>query len=258
MTGAELEIHQFAILNDNFAVLIHDPATGATASIDAGEAYPIERELEAKGWKLTDILVTHHHADHTAAVAELKEATGCRVVGPRAEAGKIAGIDLAVGEGDTLKLGRHEVAVLETPGHTLGHVAYVIATAGAAFVGDTLFALGCGRIFEGTPQQMHASLLKLAALPGETLVYCGHEYTLSNGRFALTIEPDNPALQQRMVEVEALRKAGKPTLPTTIARELATNPFLRAHVPAIQSHLGMTGAPVWQVFAEIRERKTRS
>lgn len=258
MTGAELEIHQFAILNDNFAVLIHDPATGATASIDAGEAYPIERELEAKGWKLTDILVTHHHADHTAAVAELKEATGCRVVGPRAEAGKIAGIDLAVGEGDTLKLGRHEVAVLETPGHTLGHVAYVIATAGAAFVGDTLFALGCGRIFEGTPQQMHASLLKLAALPGETLVYCGHEYTLSNGRFALTIEPDNPALQQRMVEVEALRKAGKPTSPTTIARELATNPFLRAHAPAIQSRLGMAGAPAWQVFAEIRERKNRS
>lgn len=258
MATADIEIHQFAILNDNFGLLIHDPATGATASIDAGEAYPIERELEAKGWRLTDILVTHHHVDHTAAVAELKEATGCRVVGPRSEADKIAGIDLAVGDGDTFKLGGIEISVLETPGHTLGHIAYVIAKAGAAFVGDTLFSLGCGRIFEGTPQQMHASLLKLAALPGETKIYCGHEYTLSNGRFALAIEPDNPALLKRMAEVEALRKAGKPTLPTSIAQELATNPFLRAHVAGIQDRLGMAGAPAWQVFAEIRERKNRS
>lgn len=255
---AAIEIHQFTILNDNFGVLIHDSATGATASIDAGEAYPIERELEAKGWKLTDILVTHHHADHTDAVAELKDATGCRVVGPRAEAGKVPLLDLAVGEGDRFKLGNIDVRVLETPGHTLGHIAYVIDAAGAAFVGDTLFALGCGRVFEGSPEQMHASLRKLAALPGETRIYCGHEYTLSNGRFALTIEPDNPALQKRMAEVEALRKAGKPTLPTTIARELETNPFLRSHVAAIQQRLGMSGAPDWQVFAEMRERKNRA
>lgn len=253
-----IEIHQFAILNDNYGVLIHDPVTGATASIDAGEAYPIERECEAKGWKLTDILITHHHADHTDGVAELKDATGCRVVGPRPEAQKIPRIDLAVGEGDTFKLGGIDVRVIETPGHTLGHIAYVIDAAGAAFVGDTLFALGCGRVFEGSLEQMHDSLRKLAALPADTRIYCGHEYTLSNGRFALTIEPDNTVLQKRMVEIEALRKAGKPTVPTTIAAELATNPFLRAHVPAIQSRLGMAGAPTWQVFAEIRDRKNRA
>lgn len=253
-----LEIHQFTILNDNFAVLIHDPETGATASIDAAEAYPIERECEAKGWKLTDILVTHHHADHTDGIAELKETFGCRVVAPRKDHGRIPLVDVEVGEGDRVQLGNAELRVIETPGHTLGHIAYHAPEAGAVFVGDTLFSLGCGRMFEGTPEVFHAALLKLAALPGETRVYCGHEYTLSNGRFALTVEPENAALQARMREVEELRKAGRPTLPTTIAAELATNPFMRAHVPAISKRLGMEGAPAWQVFGELRDRKNRA
>lgn len=255
---ADLEIHQFPCLSDNYGVLIHDAEAGVTASIDTPDAAAVRAALKATGWRLTHILNTHHHGDHTGGNLEIKSETGCRIVGPRGEKDKIQGIDDAVGDGDSFMFGSFTVNVLETPGHTRGHISYHFPEANVAFVGDTLFALGCGRIFEGTPQQMHASLSKLAALPGDMLVYCGHEYTLSNGRFALTIEPDNPALQQRMVEVEALRKAGKPTLPTTMARELATNPFLRAHVPAIQRHLGMAGAPVWQVFAEIRERKNRS
>ncbi|MGD9784767.1 MAG: hydroxyacylglutathione hydrolase [Hyphomicrobiaceae bacterium] len=255
---SRLDIHQFPCLSDNFGVLIHDPQSGATASIDAPEVYPIERALDAKGWKLTHILTTHHHADHTQGNEELKEATGCTIVGPKGEAAKIPGIDVAVGDGDHYRFGTLDLRIIATPGHTLGHIAYVCDTAGVAFVGDTLFAMGCGRIFEGTPEQMHASLQKLAALPGETAVYCGHEYTLSNGRFALTIEPDNATLQKRVAEVEVARKAGRATLPTTIAEELATNPFLRAHVPAIQQRLGMSGAPIWQVFAEIRERKNRA
>jgi len=254
----ELQIHQFPCLNDNFGVLIHDPATGATASIDAPEAYPIERALDDKGWKLTHILTTHHHHDHTGANEELKEATGCRIIGPSGEALKIPGLDEAVGERDTLRFGSFEVRVLGTPGHTLGHITYYIPEATVAFAGDTLFALGCGRILEGSPEVMHASLQKLAALPGETRIYCGHEYTQSNARFARTIEPENKTLEKRAAEIDALRAAGKATLPTTIADELATNPFLRAHVPAIQKRLGMEGAPVWQVFAEIRERKNRA
>lgn len=255
---AELDIHQFAILDDNYGVLIHDPATGATASIDAADADDIAAQLALKGWQLTHILVTHHHVDHTGGIKDLKSATGCLIVGPKGEASKIPGLDEAVGDGDLFKFGNLEIEVIATPGHTLGHIAYHIPAARVAFVGDTLFALGCGRVFEGTPQIMHSSLRKLAALPGHTAIYCGHEYTLSNGRFALSIEPDNAALVQRMKEVEALRAAGKPTVPTTIETELATNPFLRAHVPAIQARLGMTGAPPWQVFAEIRERKNKA
>ncbi|MCB1519449.1 MAG: hydroxyacylglutathione hydrolase [Hyphomicrobiaceae bacterium] len=255
---ADLEIHQFPCLADNYGVLIHDPGSGATASIDAPETYPIERALEDKGWTLTHILTTHHHADHTGGNLDLKEATGCTIIGPAGEAAKIPGIDVEVREGDTFRFGGFDVTVIETPGHTLGHIAYVIPQARVAFVGDTLFALGCGRIFEGTPEMMHASLQKLASLPAETAIYCGHEYTQSNARFALTIEPESAALRKRAEEIAALRAAGRPTLPTTIAAELATNPFLRAHVPAIQQHLAMSGAPTWQVFAEIRERKNRA
>ncbi len=254
---ATLDIHLFPCLDDNYGVLIHDPATGMTASIDAPDADHVGAALKEKGWKLTHILSTHHHHDHTGGNAELKAETGCTIIGPKGEAAKIPGLDKAVGEGDIFRFGEFEVKVIETPGHTLGHITYYIPAANVAFAGDTLFALGCGRIFEGTPEMMHASLQKLAALPGDTIIYCGHEYTLSNAKFALTIEPDNPALQQRMEEIEALRASGKPTVPTTIARELATNPFLRAHVPAIQQRLNMEGAPNWQVFAEIRERKNR-
>lgn len=254
---AILDIHLFPCLDDNYGVLIHDPATGVTASIDAPDADDVRAALQQKGWTLTHILTTHHHHDHTGGNAELKAETGCKIIGPRGEAAKIPGLDEAVGEGDTFKLGSVEVKVIETPGHTLGHITYYIPAASVAFAGDTLFALGCGRVFEGTPEMMYASLQKLAALPGDTTVYCGHEYTLSNAKFALTIEPENKALQDRMNEIAALRAEGKPTVPTTIAQELTTNPFLRAHVPAIQQHLNMAGAPQWQVFAEIRERKNR-
>lgn len=252
-----LDIHLFPCLDDNYGVLIHDPDTGATASIDAPDADDVSAALAEKGWTLTHILTTHHHHDHTGGNAQLKAETGCTIIGPKGEAAKVPGIDKAVGEGDRLKLGAIDVEVIDTPGHTLGHITYYIPSESVAFAGDTLFALGCGRIFEGTPEMMFNSLQKLAALPGDTTVYCGHEYTLSNARFALTIEPGNQVLQKRMTEIEALRAANKPTVPTTIAAERATNPFLRAHVPAIQERLAMAGAPTWQVFAEIRERKNR-
>lgn len=252
-----LDIHLFPCLDDNYGVLIHDPDTGATASIDAPDADDVSAALAEKGWTLTHILTTHHHHDHTGGNAQLKAETGCTIIGPKGEAAKVPGIDKAVGEGDRFKLGAIDVEVIDTPGHTLGHITYYIPSESVAFAGDTLFALGCGRVFEGTPEMMFNSLQKLAALPGDTTVYCGHEYTLSNARFALTIEPGNQVLQKRMTEIEALRAANKPTVPTTIAAERATNPFLRAHVPAIQERLAMAGAPTWQVFAEIRERKNR-
>jgi hydroxyacylglutathione hydrolase len=255
---AELEIHQFPCLSDNFGVLIHDAGQGLTASIDAPDADTVAAALKAKGWKLTHIFTTHHHGDHTGGNATLKADTGCTIIGPRNEAGKIPGIDRQVGEGDTFMFGGHEVKVLDTPGHTAGHITYVIASAKAAFVGDTLFAIGCGRVIEGNAEMMWNSLRKLMALPKDTSVYCGHEYTQANARFALTIEPENAALQKRAKEVDALRAAGKATLPTTIGLELETNPFLRPHVAAIQQRLGLVGKPEWQIFGEIRERKNRS
>lgn len=253
----KIEIHQFPCLDDNFGVLVHDADHDLTASIDAPDARAVLAALRDKGWRLTHIWTTHHHGDHTGGNAVLKAETGCTIIGPKAEAAKIPGIDKAVGEGDTFAFGTTQVHVLDTPGHTLGHVAYWLPAIGTAFVGDTLFAMGCGRIFEGTPEMMWASLAKLAALPPATRIYCGHEYTLSNARFAQRIDPDNTALQARLAEVEALRAAGKPTLPTRIDRELETNPFLRAKVESVKAGLGMAGAPDWQVFAEIRERKNK-
>jgi hydroxyacylglutathione hydrolase len=228
-----------------------------TASIDAPDAKTVAAALQAKGWRLTHILTTHHHGDHTAGNAALKSETGCTIIGPRNEAGKVPGIDKAVGEGDTFMFGGHEVKVLDTPGHTAGHITYVIPSAKIAFVGDTLFAIGCGRVIEGNAEMMWSSLRKLMALPKDTAVYCGHEYTQANARFALTIEPENAALQKRAKEVDALRAAGKATLPTDIGLELETNPFLRPHVAAIQQRLGMVGRPEWEIFGEIRERKNR-
>lgn len=253
----ELQIQQFPCLQDNYGVLIHDPATGITAAIDAPETEPVRRALEERGWKLTHILTTHHHGDHTAGNAELKDETGCTIIGPRAEAEKVPGIDKAVGQGDTFMLGSFEVRVLDTPGHTAGHVTYFIPAAKVAFAGDTLFALGCGRVFEGDARTMWTSLQKIAALPGDTRVYCGHEYTASNAKFALGIEPGNAALQARAKEIEALRSAGQPTVPTRIDLELATNPFLRAASSEIRRRLGMESAEDWQVFGEVRERKNR-
>ncbi len=254
---AKLEIHQFMCLKDNFGVLIHDPASGQTASIDVPEAEPVRRALREKGWKLTHILVTHHHADHTQGIEPVKAETGATVIGPRNEAAKIKGLDRTVGGGDTFQFGGQEVRVFDTPGHTAGHITYWIPQSSVAFAGDTLFAIGCGRVIEGDMQMMWQSLEKLAALPPETEVYCGHEYTLSNAKFALTVEPENQALQKRTAEVEKLLAAGKATLPTTIALELETNPFLRPKSAAIRKRLGMENAADWQVFGEVRERKNR-
>lgn len=255
---SKLAIYQFPCLSDNYGVLIHDAEKSVTASIDAPDAKAVAAALKEKGWKLTHILTTHHHADHTDGNLPLKGETKCTIIGPRGEAAKIRGLDKAVGEGDTFAFGNHEVRVFDTPGHTAGHISYWLPSAGVAFVGDTLFAIGCGRVIEGNAEMMWGSLKKLMALPKETVVYCGHEYTQANAKFALTVEPENAALQKRAKEVDGLRAAGKPTLPTTIGLELETNPFLRPHVAAIQKRLGMQGKPEWQIFGEIRERKNRS
>lgn len=254
---AKLEIHQFPCLSDNYGVLIRDPDSGLVASIDAPETAAVKRALAEKGWTLTHILTTHHHADHTDGNLPLKGETNCTIIGPKAEAAKIPGIDKQVGEGDVFDFGSFKVHVFDTPGHTAGHITYWIPSADVAFAGDTLFALGCGRILEGTHEMMWKSLEKLMALPPATQVYCGHEYTLSNAKFALTIEPENAALQARAKEIEKMVAAGQPTLPTRIDVELATNPFLRPSSPQIRERLGMAGEPDWKVFGEIRERKNR-
>ncbi len=254
----KLDTEQFACLSDNYGVLIHDADAGMTASIDAPDADAILERLVAKGWRLTHLLVTHHHADHTGGNLKLKEATGCMIIGPNEEAERIPGIDRAVGEGDTVTFGHFEIRVLETPGHTAGHIAYWIPEAHVVFVGDTLFPMGAGRIFEGNAEMMWSSLKKIMALPPDTEIYCGHEYTAANVQFALTLDPDNSALQDRAKEVDELRARGQPTLPTRLDRELETNPFLRPNVPEIRSKLGMPFAPDWKVFAEIRERKNKA
>jgi hydroxyacylglutathione hydrolase len=247
--------HLFPCLQDNYGVLLHDPASGATAAIDAPEVAAVEAALAATGWKLTDILVTHHHNDHTAGIPDLKRKYRCRVVAPRAEAARIADVDETVGEGDTVKVGGLIGRVLETPGHTAGHISYWFGADRLAFVGDTLFSIGCGRLLEGTPEMMWKSLLKLRALPDDTEVFCGHEYTASNVAYARTVEPDNAALQARAKEVAALRAANKPTIPVTIGAEKAANPFLRADVPEVAKALGMAGDAPAAVFAKVRAGK---
>jgi hydroxyacylglutathione hydrolase len=251
------EIRLFLCLKDNYGVLLHDPETGATASIDAPEAAPIEQALKATGWKLTDILVTHHHADHTAGIVTLKREYGCRVVAPAKEAAAIPEVDRTVHEGETVSVGNLTAKVIETPGHTLGHVTYWFAQDRLAFVGDTLFSIGCGRVIEGTPEIMWASLKKLRELPNETQIYCGHEYTAANIKFALTIDADNPVLEARAAQVERLIDEGAPTIPVTIGDEKLANPFLRADVADLACDVGMAGKPPEQVFAVIRERKNR-
>jgi hydroxyacylglutathione hydrolase len=253
-----LDIHQFSCLKDNYGVLVHDRESGETVSIDAPEAGAVEGALEVTGWKLTGIFVTHHHADHTGGIARLKAATRCKVIGPAAEASRIPELDQGVAEGDRLSIGRYEVRVLDTPGHTVGHVCYFIPEARVVFVGDTLFAMGCGRVLEGNHEMMWNSLRKLSRLPDETAIYCGHEYTLANAQFGLNIEPENVRLRERAREVEQARSAGKPTLPTTVSLELATNVFLRPHVSAIRNRLGMRVEADWRVFGAIRERKNKA
>ncbi len=255
---ANFEIHQFPCLSDNYGVLLRDSVSGMVATIDAPDADQVDAALAQNGWKLTHILTTHHHADHTGGNLALKDRHRCTITGPRAEAAKIPGIDTQVGEGDAFKFGDVEVRVLDTPGHTLGHISYWLPEVGIAFVGDTMFALGCGRVIEGTMEMMWNSLAKLTKLPAETVIYAGHEYTAANAKFALTIEPENADLQQRAKEIDAMRAAGKSTLPTRLDLELRTNPFLRVTSTAIRKRLGLEGATDGQVFAEIRERKNRS
>ena len=247
----------FRCLQDNFGVLLHDPDSGATAAIDAPEAAPVEAALQATGWKLTDILVTHHHRDHTGGIQALKDKYKCRVVAPAAEAEKIPAVDQTVREGDKIRVGGLEGRVIETPGHTAGHISYHFASERMVFVGDTLFSIGCGRVIEGDPEMMWQSLLKLRALPDDTRVFCGHEYTAANIRFAKTIEPHNSFLLDREQEVAELIASNKPTIPCYIGEERAANPFLRADAPEVAKSVGLAGSPAWQVFAEIRERKNR-
>ncbi len=247
----------FLCLKDNFGVLVHDAQSGATAAIDAPEAAPIEAALQKTGWRLTDILVTHHHADHTQGIGELKQHHKCRVVAPRSEAKRIAHVDETVGESDAVRVGALEARVIDTPGHTAGHISYFFPADRLAFVGDTLFSIGCGRVIEGDPEMMWRSLLKLRALPDDTRFYCGHEYTEANIRFAKTIEPDNKTLAARADDVAKLTAAHRFTIPATIGAEKAANPFLRADDPELAKSLGLFGGPAWKVFAEIRERKNR-
>ena len=252
------QTHQFMCLEDNFGVLIHDPETGATASMDAPEAAPVLAALKETGWNLTDILVTHHHNDHIGGIREVKQQfPNARIVAPAPDKARVPGADLYVGEGEKVKIGNLDVAIFETPGHTKGHIVYYFEQDKLLFAGDTLFALGCGRAFEEPAPVLHQSLMKLAVLPPETKIFCGHEYTLSNGKFALRVDPNNAALQARMKEIESLRAENKPTLPTTMAIELQTNPFLRADDAAIQAELNMAGADAATVFTELRERKNK-
>lgn len=252
---SKLEIHQFPCLSDNYGYLIHDPEADVTATIDTPEVGPIEAALRSRGWQLTHVFNTHHHYDHAGGNEELKEKTGCTIVGPRGEADKIPGIDVEVGDGDTYQFGVHDVQVFDVPGHTLGHVAYYFPALGEAFVGDALFALGCGRVFEGTPDQMWSSLEKLMALPDETNVYCAHEYTQANAKFAITIEPGNAELVARIADIDARRARGEPTVPTTIGLERRTNPFVRPDSEEIQKTVGLVGASPAAIFTEVRSRK---
>ena len=252
------ETRLFLCLKDNYGVLLHDPDTGATAAIDAPEAAPIEAALKQTGWKLTDILVTHHHPDHTGGIEELKAKYKCRVVAPAKEAAKIPGVDETVQPG-RFRLGRQarRAPCSRRPAIPLGHITYWFPQDHLAFVGDTLFSIGCGRVIEGTPEMMWKSLLKLRDLPNETLVYCGHEYTAANIRFALSIDQENPVLDARAAQVERLIAEGKPTIPVTIGDEKLANPFLRADVPDLAVDVGMAGKPAAEVFAEIRGRKDK-
>jgi hydroxyacylglutathione hydrolase len=226
--------------------------------VDAPEAAPILKALAQEGWTLTDILITHHHGDHVGGVAELKQKFGCRVVAPHDKSAKIADVDLRVAQGDVLKVGSLLARVLETPGHTLDHVSYVFDNEKALFAADTLFSIGCGRVFEGTYPMMWDSLLKLRALPDDFKLYCGHEYTASNVKFALTVEPDNAALKARAAQVTQLRAEGKPTIPVTLGEEKQANVFLRADEPSVAASLHMKGQSAADIFGELRERKNKS
>mmetsp|Transcript_28928 Transcript_28928/g.55292 ORF Transcript_28928/g.55292 Transcript_28928/m.55292 type:complete len:256 (-) Transcript_28928:962-1729(-) len=250
-----LELRTIPCLSDNYAYLIHDAATGDTALIDAPEARPILTALAETGWTLTDVLITHHHYDHVDGLADVLAAHPARVIGSAEDAHRLPSLDLALQDGDTFQIGAETGTAIDVSGHTINHMAFHFPASKLVFTADSLMALGCGRVFEGTKPQMWESLQKLMALPGDTIVCSGHEYTAANAKFALTIDPENPDLISRVREVTDKRASNLPTVPSLMSEELATNPFLRAHDPAIQAHLGMTGTNATDVFAEIRTRK---
>lgn len=254
---ATVELLTIPCLADNYAYLIHDPATETVTLIDAPEAAPILAALYERGWKLSHILITHHHFDHIDGVAMLEAATGARVIGAAADAHRLPPLTETVVAGETLHVGMQGVEVFDVPGHTRGHVAYYFREAGLLFTGDSLMGWGCGRLFEGTPEEMFASLNQFAALPDETVVCSGHEYTMANGRFALSLEPQHPALLARMAQVEAMRAEEMATVPVLLQVERATNPYLRADAPELARAIGMEGASPLQVFTELRARKDR-
>jgi hydroxyacylglutathione hydrolase len=250
-----LTILHLPVLNDNYTYLLHDPESGETAAVDPAVAQPVLDVLEQKDWPLTYILNTHHHSDHVGGNLELKQKTGCTVIAGLSDQNRIPGFDHGVVDGDMVMLGRHSVRVISTPGHTSGHIVYHFIDDNTLFCGDTLFVMGCGRLFEGTAEQMWHSLQKLKTLPASTQIYCAHEYTQANGRFALTVEPDNRQLQQRMAVINQLRANRLPTVPSTIEQELATNPFFREDSLALQKTIKMMGKKPAEIFAEVRRLK---
>ena len=252
---SQLDIRPVPLLSDNYGYLIREPASGLVGIVDPSEAQPVLDAADKLGWRITHILNTHHHWDHTDGNRDIKRATGATVVGPRPDEARIPDIDVALDEGDIFEFGEEKAEILFIPGHTRGHIAFHFPASKAVFSGDTLFLMGCGRLFEGTPDQMWSSLKKLRALPPDTRVYCGHEYTQANARFALSVEPNNEALKARAREVEEKRGRGESTVPDSLSRELETNPFLRADLPELATALGMEGRPPVEVFAEVRHRK---
>lgn len=250
-----IEVVTVPALSDNYIYLLREPNDGKTAAVDPAEAGPVNEVLTQRGWRLDYIFNTHHHGDHVGANLALKQSTGCQIVASAADRNRIPGIDIAVDDGDTMRFGSEAVQVIATPGHTLGHIVYYCPASQALFCGDTLFSLGCGRLFEGSAEQLWQSLQLLKALPLETLVYCAHEYTEANGRFALSLEAKNVELQRRCRQVAELRRQNRPTLPSTIALELATNPFLREHSREIRATIGAGNAGPADTFAKIRRLK---
>lgn len=252
-----LELVTLPCLADNYAYLIHDPETGATAVVDVPDAAPIQAALAERGWLLSDIWLTHHHSDHIDGVPALRAATGARVSGAAADAHRLPPLDVALAAGTSFAFAGHAVQVIDVPGHTVGHIAFHIPDAALAFTGDSLMSAGCGRLFEGTPAQMWQSLSKLAALPPDTMICSGHEYTTSNIRFALSLEPGNNDLISRSERVTKARQQGRPTVPVRLSEELATNPFLRAPLPQMKVSVGLPDATDADCFAAIRARKDR-
>lgn len=252
-----LNIVTVPCLADNYAYLVHDDATETTAVVDVPDVLPVLNALRERGWRASHILITHHHDDHIAGVEALAAASGARVFGAKADAHRLPPLDEALAGGDTIRIGMEEAQVIEVPGHTLGHIAFHFAQSRAVFTADSLMSCGCGRLFEGTPLQMWSSLQTLAALAGDTLVYSGHEYSQSNLRFALAVDPENADLQARAGRVAALRAAGQPTVPVPLAEELATNPFLRADAPALRQATHLPDAPASEIFAALRAMKDR-